>query len=81
MQNISLLDIFLPCLQLSFFEEFYHLATGFNYEIDTGIPKDETEAEIYLSRLQEEFDEKMKIKLGEKYLPGNNDPDSIQNDR
>ena len=64
-----------------FFEEFYHLSTGFNYEIDAGIPKDETEAEIYLSRLQEEFDEKMKIKLGEKYLPGNNDPDSIQNDR
>ena len=60
-----------------FFEEFYHLATGFNYDIDTGIPKDETEAEMYLTRLQEEFDEKMKIKLGEKYLPGNNDPDTI----
>ena len=64
-----------------FFEEFYHLATGFNYEIDTGIPDDETEAEIYLTRLQEDFDEKMKAKLGEKYLPGNNDPDSIQNDK
>lgn len=60
-----------------FFEEFYHLATGFNYDIDTGIPDDETEAEIYLTRLQEEFDEKMKIKLGDKYLPGNNDPDSL----
>ena len=60
-----------------FFEEFYHLATGFNYDIDTGIPKDETEAEMYLTRLQEEFDEKMKIKLGEKYLPENNDPDTI----
>jgi len=59
-----------------FFEEFYHLATGFNYEIDTGIPDDETEAEIYLTRLQEEFDEKMKLKLGDKYLAGNNDPDS-----
>ena len=60
-----------------FFEEFYHLATGFNYDTDTGIPDDETEAEIYLTRLQEEFDEKMKNKLGDKYLPGNNDPDTI----
>ncbi len=60
-----------------FFEEFYHLATGFNYNIDTGIPDDETEAEIYLTRLQEEFDEKMKFKLGDKYLPGNNDPDTL----
>lgn len=60
-----------------FFEEFYHLATGFNYEIDTGIPDDETEAEIYLTRLQEEFDEKMKAKLGDNYLPGNNDPDTL----
>ena len=60
-----------------FFEEFYHLATGMNYDIDTGIPEDETEAEIYLTRLQEEFDEKMKKNLGDKYLPGNNDPDSI----
>jgi len=60
-----------------FFEEFYHLATGFNYDIDTGIPDDETEAEIYLTRLQEEFDEKMKLKLGDKYLPGNDDPDTL----
>ena len=60
-----------------FFEEFYHLATGFNYNIDTGIPEDETEAEMYLTRLQEEFDEKMLEKLGDKYLPGNNDPDTI----
>ncbi|AFS80895.1 hypothetical protein NKOR_05045 [Candidatus Nitrosopumilus koreensis AR1] len=60
-----------------FFEEFYHLATGFNYEQDTGIPQDENEAEIYLTRLQEEFDEKMKGILGDKYLPGNNDPDTI----
>jgi len=58
-----------------FFEEFYHLATGFNYDVDTGIPDDETEAKIYLTRLQEEFDDNMKIKLGDKYLPGNNDPD------
>ena len=64
-----------------FFEEFYHLATGFNYDVDTGIPEDETEAEIYLTRLQEEFDEKMKAFLGEKYLPGNNDPDSINNEK
>ena len=63
-----------------FFEEFYHLATGFNYDIDTGIPDDETEAEIYLTRLQEEFDEKMKIKLGDKYLPGNEDPDTIHSE-
>lgn len=64
-----------------FFEEFYHLATGFNHDIDTGIPDDETEAEIYLTRLQEEFDEKMKLQLGDKYLPGNNDPDTLhQND-
>ena len=61
-----------------FFEEFYHLATGFNYDIDTGIPEDETEAEIYLTRLQEEFDEKMKNKRGDKYLPGNDDPDTLQ---
>ena len=60
-----------------FFEEFYHLATGFNYDTDTGIPDDETEAEMYLTRLQEEFDEKMGSKLGDKYLPGNNDPDTI----
>lgn len=60
-----------------FFEEFYHLATGFNYDTDTRIPEDETEAEIYLTRLQEEFDEKMKAILGDKYLPGNNDPDTI----
>jgi len=60
-----------------FFEEFYHLATGFNYDVDTGIPDDETEAELYLTRLQEEFDEKMKNNLGYKYLPGNNDPDTI----
>ena len=60
-----------------FFEEFYHLATGFNCETDTGIPDDETEAEMYLTRLQEEFDEKMKGFLGDKYLPGNNDPDTI----
>ncbi len=60
-----------------FFEEFYHLATGFNYDIDTGIPDDETEAEMYLTRLQEEFDEKMKLKLGDKYLSENNDPDTI----
>jgi hypothetical protein len=60
-----------------FFEEFYHLATGFNYNVNTGVPEDETEAEIYLTRLQEEFDEKMKARLGDKYLPGNNDPDSI----
>lgn len=60
-----------------FFEEFYHLATGFNYDIDTGIPEDETEAEMYLTRLQEDFDEKMKNKLGDLYLPGNNDPDTL----
>ena len=60
-----------------FFEEFYHLATGFNYETDTGIPDDETEAEMYLTRLQEEFDEKMNGFLGDEYLPGNNDPDTI----
>ena len=60
-----------------FFEEFYHLATGLNYDTDTGIPEDETEAEMYLTRLQEEFDEKMREMLGDKYLPGNNDPDTI----
>ena len=60
-----------------FFEEFYHLATGFNYDTDTGIPEDQTEAEMYLTRLQEEFDEKMKNMLGDTYLPGNNDPDTI----
>ena len=60
-----------------FFEEFYHLVTGFNYDTDTGIPDDETEAEMYLTRLQDEFDEKMKNILGDKYLPGNNDPDTI----
>ena len=60
-----------------FFEEFYHLATGFNYDTDTGIPEDETEAEMYLTRLQEDFDEKMKANLGEDYLPGNNDPDTL----
>ena len=53
------------------------MATGFNYDTDTGIPDDETEAEMYLTRLQDEFDEKMKNMLGDKYLPGNNDPDTI----
>ena len=60
-----------------FFEEFYHLATGFNFDTDTGIPDDETEAEMYLTRLQEEFDVRMKNMLGDKYLPGNNDPDTL----
>jgi len=60
-----------------FFKEFYHLATGFNYDTDTGIPEDQTEAEMYLTRLQEEFDEEMIGMLGEMYLPGNNDPDTI----
>jgi len=60
-----------------FFEEFYHLATGFNFDTDTGIPDDETEAEMYLTRLQEEFDVRMKNMLGNKYLPGNNDPDTL----
>jgi hypothetical protein len=32
---------------------------------------------MYLTRLQEEFDEKMKNVLGDTYLPGNNDPDTI----
>ena len=32
---------------------------------------------MYLTRLQEEFDERMKDNLGDKYLPGNNDPDTI----
>ena len=63
-----------------FFEEFYHLATGFNYTADTGIPEDETEAEIYLTRLQEEFDDRLKGKLADKYLPGNNDPDSLNSE-
>ena len=45
--------------------------------MNTGVPEDETEAEIYLTRLQEEFDEKIKAKLGDTYLPGNNDPDLI----
>jgi hypothetical protein len=63
-----------------FFEEFYHLATGFNFTTDTGIPEDETEAEMYLTRLQEEFDEKMKNKLSDKYLPGNNDPDTLNSE-
>jgi hypothetical protein len=63
-----------------FFEEFYHLATGFNFDTDTGIPDDETEAEMYLTRLQDEFDERMASKLGNNYLPGNNDPDSINED-
>ena len=63
-----------------FFEAFYHLATGFNFTTDTGIPDDETEAEMYLTRLQEEFDENMKNKLGDAYLPGNNDPDSLNSE-
>ena len=63
-----------------YFEEFYHLATGFNFTTDTGIPEDETEAEMYLTRLQGEFDENMKNKLGDKYLPGNNDPDTINSE-
>ncbi len=60
-----------------FFKEFYHLATGLYFDTDTGIPDDETEAELYLTRLQEEFDEQMQNKLGDKYLQGNNDPDTL----
>ena len=60
-----------------FFEAFYHLATGVNYDTYIGIPEDETEAEIYLSRLQEEFDQKMKLNLGERYLSGNTTPGPI----
>ena len=60
-----------------FFEEFYHLATGFNFDTDTGIPHDETEAELYITRLQDEFDDRMQKKLGDVYLPGNNDPDTL----
>ncbi|RNJ77889.1 MAG: hypothetical protein EB830_01185 [Nitrosopumilus sp. H13] len=59
-----------------FFEEFYHLATGFNYAEQTGIPENETEAKIYLARLQDEFDAKMRASLGDKYLSGNADPDT-----
>ncbi len=54
-----------------FFAEFYHLAFGFNYDINIGIPDDETEAKMYCQRLQEEFDEEMKAKLGDVYEPGN----------
>lgn len=61
-----------------FFEEFYHLTVGIGYDADIGIPKEQTEAEIYVTRLQDEFDEKMIRKLGDKYMPGNNDPDSIK---
>ena len=60
-----------------FFEEFYHLATGINFDTDTGIPDEPTEAEIYLVRLQEEFDEKMKSVLGDRYMSGNSDPDTF----
>ena len=60
-----------------FFEEFYHLAIGFNFGTDTGIPDDETEAQIYLTRLQEEFDVRMRDNLGDRYLPGNKDPDTL----
>ena len=28
-------------------------------------------------KIKEEFDEKMKVILGDKYLPGNNDPDTL----
>ena len=65
---------------IEFFKEFftiYHVCIWVNFNTDTGIPEDETEAEIYLTRLQEEFDDRMKEKLGDAYLPGNNDPDSI----
>jgi len=34
-----------------FFEEFHHLTMGINHNIDTDIPEDEVEDEIYLSRL------------------------------
>ena len=60
-----------------FFEEFYHLATGYNFDIDTGIPEDETEAEIYLTRLQDDFDQRMFDKLGDRYTPGNINPDEL----
>ncbi len=59
-----------------FFEEFYHLITGFNYDTDIGIPDDPILAEIYFTRLQEEFDGQMELKLGDKYMPGNSDPDT-----
>ena len=56
-----------------FFEEFYHMAAGAAYE-HSGIPDDETEAGIHVSRMQEEFDARMAARLGGAYMPGNSDP-------
>jgi len=62
-----------------FFEEFYHLAIGFqypDYKIHTGIPEDETEADMHITRLRDDFDKKMKEKLGDIYLNKNIDPET-----
>ena len=56
-----------------FYEKFYHLIFGFNYGDSDAelIPEGELEAEEYIEQKHREFDEKMKSKLGDRYLPGN----------
>jgi len=56
-----------------FYEKFYHLIFGFNFvdsDVDK-IPEDEADSEEYLEKVQNEFDNRMKEKLGDRYLYGN----------
>ena len=56
-----------------FYEKFYHLIDGYDWvEYDgSSVPDDEDEAMQYLEKIQEEFDLKMKSKLGDRYINGN----------
>jgi hypothetical protein len=56
-----------------FYEEFYHLIFGFNFHGDhlNHIPEVETESEDYFEKTHDEFDKRMKEKLGDRYISGN----------
>lgn len=56
-----------------FYEEFYHLIHGFDFAGDhlDDVPEDEDESNQYFIKLQDDFDQKMKAKLGDRYIPAN----------
>ena len=54
-----------------FYEEFYHLIFGINFGDPINIPEDEEEAEKYIEKALDEFDKRMKEKLGDRYISGN----------
>ncbi len=54
-----------------FYEEFYHLVFGFNFDVPSNIPEDEEEAEVFIGKVHDEFNKRMKEKLGDRYISGN----------